>query len=75
MSVARIRKLLSEQPLDERITLEEVLALIDAAIDEGEVTAGEQLVLRAALEAHRERFDPDAYAALEAFLAGKGRGG
>ncbi len=73
MSVNRLRELLRELPMDERITLEEVQRLIDASTDDATVTPGERLWLEAALEAHAARFTPEAYAALEGFLKGGGR--
>lgn len=72
MSVARLRELLHEVPADRIITLSEVESLIEAASDEGRVTVGEAFVLKAALDAHRELFTPEAYRALHAFLNGGG---
>jgi len=73
MSVARIKALLLEHASDDRITLAEVQELIDAATDEGVVTVGESFLLNAALDAHKTRFTPDAYAALKHFLEGTGK--
>ena len=72
MSVARLHELLHHLPADGRITLGEVQALIDAATDEGKVTVGEVFVLQAALDAHREKFTPEAFQALKGFLQGAG---
>ncbi|MBI3183363.1 MAG: hypothetical protein HYZ28_14595 [Myxococcales bacterium] len=73
MSVLKIRELLRDLARDERLTLEEVKKLIDASTDEQAVTVGEKMLLEAALRAHERQLTPEAYAALEAFLKGRGR--
>lgn len=69
MSVARLRMLLDEAGLDDRISLDEVQRLIDCARDDAAVTTGEVFLLEAALEAHRTQLSPEAARALEGFLA------
>jgi hypothetical protein len=71
MSVSKLRLLLNEVASDNQITLVEVQALIEAAIDEGQVTVGEAFLLDAALDAHQGQFTPDAYQALKSFLKGR----
>ena len=68
MSVSRIRELLRLLAGDERISVAEVKALIDAANDEGVVSPGEAFFLEGALSAYRPQFEPEAYRKLAEFL-------
>jgi hypothetical protein len=68
VSFTRLRQLVTQVAVDEVINLQDVQVLIAEAASDRLVSPGEQLVLSAALEAHRGRFTEEAYRALKAFL-------
>lgn len=68
MTIANLRDRLRAARADERITLDEVNALLSDANANGSLNDMEEMFLRAALEAHSTYFDDEAREVLRQFL-------